>query len=266
MTDVPCHSWVWPTVLSHAGIKFLQIGCNDASGHLRVPHAVLVGRPGRFASVVQLHAAIRLGPDPAPELAGKNYLAMIMTGDNQGPPSLAEVEQHPPATPRRTCPASASISARSTISPTRVAAENPELPVVRADMPDTWIHGWMSMPIESKTAHTIRPFEPALDVLDTQLRAWGLTTGNVAPALADAYEQSNLYSEHTFGPPGPMAGAWNSGTPRDLYGDAWRAAHDRGAYKAYEAVFDDKRAYAHKEAEIVNRELRHRGSTCSPNR
>lgn len=38
MTDVPCHSWVWPTVLAHAGVKFLQIGSNGASGHLRLPH------------------------------------------------------------------------------------------------------------------------------------------------------------------------------------------------------------------------------------
>ena len=37
MTDVPCHSWVWPTLLAHAGVKFLQIGSNGESGHLRVP-------------------------------------------------------------------------------------------------------------------------------------------------------------------------------------------------------------------------------------
>ena len=37
MTDVPCHSWVWPTLLAHAGVKFLQLGCNGTSAFVRVP-------------------------------------------------------------------------------------------------------------------------------------------------------------------------------------------------------------------------------------
>ena len=37
MTDVPCHSWVWPTLLSHAGVKFLQLGGNNASAFVHVP-------------------------------------------------------------------------------------------------------------------------------------------------------------------------------------------------------------------------------------
>ena len=47
MTDVPCHSWVWPTLLAHAGVKFLQIGSNGASGHLCLPH--LFGGKARMA-------------------------------------------------------------------------------------------------------------------------------------------------------------------------------------------------------------------------
>ena len=37
MTDVPCHSWVIPTVLANGGVKFLQMGCNDSSGHMAPP-------------------------------------------------------------------------------------------------------------------------------------------------------------------------------------------------------------------------------------
>ena len=53
-----------------------------------------------------------------------------------------------------------------------VLAEKPELEVVRADMPDTWIHGFLSMPIETKITHAVRPLEPAVDVLNTELNAW----------------------------------------------------------------------------------------------
>ena len=187
----------------------------------------------------------------------KNYLAMIMTGDNQGPPSLAEVENLRQYAEKNMAGIRVHFGTLDDFA-RAVLAEKPELPVVRSDMPDTWIHGWLSMPIESKAAHTARPLQPAVETLDTQLRAWGLTTGDLAPALAEAYEQSVLYSEHTFGPAAPNMGSWNSGTLRDLYGAAWKAAYDRGAYKKYEQVFDDKRAYARKEAEIVHRELRSR--------
>jgi hypothetical protein len=111
------------------------------------------------------------------------------------------------------------------------------------------------MPLEAKAARRFRALEPALDALDTQLRAWGVTTSSLAPALAEAYEQSGLFSEHTFGPWGPNGGSWNSGTPRYLYGDAWKSAYAKGAFRKYEDAFDDKRDFAHKAEEIVFREL-----------
>ena len=36
-TDVPSHSWVLPTLLTHAGVKFLHIGCNPGSASPDVP-------------------------------------------------------------------------------------------------------------------------------------------------------------------------------------------------------------------------------------
>ena len=37
MTDVPCHTWIVPTVLRRAGVDFLHLGCNSASGSPEVP-------------------------------------------------------------------------------------------------------------------------------------------------------------------------------------------------------------------------------------
>jgi hypothetical protein len=37
MTDVPCHSWIVPTLLRHAGVEFLHLGCNAASSSPEVP-------------------------------------------------------------------------------------------------------------------------------------------------------------------------------------------------------------------------------------
>jgi alpha-mannosidase len=254
MTDVPSHSWVWPTLLAHAGVKLLQLGCNGTSAYMRVPP--LFWWEGPDGSRILCHYTIDYGSGITPPRSwpSKNYLAMMMTGDNHGPPSAAEVENLRQQAAKRLPGVRVHFGALDDFA-RAVLAENPDLPVVRADMPDTWIHGWLSMPVEAKAAHNLRALEPALDGLDTALRAWGLTTGNLAPALADAYEQSNLFSEHTFGPWGSNGGSWNSGVARYLYGDAWKTAYARGAYRKYEEAFNDKRAFAHKADEIVHREL-----------
>ncbi len=37
MTDVPAHTWVLPTILEHAGVRFMHIGCNGGSATVDVP-------------------------------------------------------------------------------------------------------------------------------------------------------------------------------------------------------------------------------------
>ncbi|MFI5382096.1 MAG: glycosyl hydrolase-related protein [Tepidisphaerales bacterium] len=254
MTDVPCHSWVWPTLLSHAGVKFLQLGCNGTSAFVRVPPLFWWEGPDGSRILCNYTIDYGSGLRPPRNWPCKNYLAMVMTGDNHGPPTAAEVDNLRQQAAKSLPGVRVHFGTLDDFA-RAVLAENPELPVVRADMPDTWIHGWLSMPIEAKAAHNLRPLEPALDMLDRQLRAWGLSTGNLAPALAEAYEQSDLFSEHTFGPFGPNGGSWNSRTPRYIYGEEWKAAYARGAYKKYEEAFDDKRAYARNADQIVHREL-----------
>ncbi len=254
MTDVPCHSWVMPTLLANAGVKFLQIGCNHTSAYMRVPD--LFWWEGPDGSRILCNYTRVYGSDLTAPVGwpSKNYLAMVMTGDNQGPPSAADVERLRQQAAKDLPGVQLHFGTLDDFAKA-VIAENPELQVVRADMPDTWIHGWLSMPIEAKAARQFRPLEPALETLDTQLRGWGVASGPLAPALAEAYEQSALFSEHTFGPFGPNGGPWNSSTPRYLYGDAWQTAYANGAYQKYEAAFDDKRAFARKAGQIVHREL-----------
>lgn len=254
MTDVPSHSWVWPTLLSHAGVKFLQLGCNDVSAYAHVPDLFWWEGPDGsriMSSYTRVYGSGIIPPDSWPS---KNYLAVVMTYDNVGPPSPADVEKVRRQAEKDLPGVRLHFGTLDDFA-NAVIAENPQLKIIRADMPDTWIHGWMSMPVEAKLAHNLRPLEPALESLDTQLGVMGLSTGDLVPALTEAYEQSNLMSEHTFGPDRPDRRSWKSGKPRYLYGKEWEAAHGRGAYEKYEQAFDDKRAFAHKADEIVRREL-----------
>ena len=254
MTDVPCHSWIYPTLLTHAGVKFLQLGCNGSSAVVRVPHLFWWEGPDGSRVLCNYTPQYGSGLIPPKDWPARNYLAMIMTGDNHGPPTLAEVDNIRKQAGARMPGVRIHIGTLDDFAHALIA-ENPTLPVVRADMPDTWIHGWLAMPQEAKLLRDARPLEPALDTLDTQMRLWGVTTADLAPALTEAYEQSNLFGEHTFGPAGPNVYSWNNHLPRYLYGDVWKNARDKGAYKAYEKVFDEKRDFARRAAEITRREL-----------
>lgn len=214
MTDVPDQSWIMPTLLHHAGIQFLQLGCNPASQYPRFPE--LFWWEGPDGSKVLCNYTAVYGSDirPTQHWPCKNYLAMQMTGDNHGPPSSAEIDQLLAYAAKEMPGVKIHFGTLDDFTKA-VLAEHPDLPTVKGDCPDTWIHGIQSNPQETKTARNIRPLESALDALNTQMNAWGIPTASVAEKLAKAYEQSLLYGEHTWG----MNAEYG---PRYSYGDDWK--------------------------------------------
>ncbi len=214
MTDVPSHSWVLPTLLNNAGIKFLQLGCNPASQYPRVPP--IFWWEGADGSKILCQYTPLYGSDikPPSNWPCKNYLAMIMTGDNHGPPNKKEIEALL-ATIAKDLPGVKVHFGILDDFAKAIFAEKPALSTIKGDMPDTWIHGLLSNPQETKLARNIRPLESALDGLNTQMRIWGIPVGSVSAQLAKAYEQSLLYAEHTWG----MNAEYG---PRFSYGDDWK--------------------------------------------
>ncbi|MBC9909343.1 hypothetical protein [Chitinophaga varians] len=267
MTDVPSHSWILPVLLSHAGVKFLHIGVNPASQYPRVPK--LFWWEGPDGSRVLCGYTVDYGSDflPPADWPCKNYLCMIMAGDNHGPPTQEEVnkwkQQYEEKMPGvRIHFGTLDDFARA------VLTEKTTLPVVRGDMPDTWIHGLMSMPQATKTARNTRPMEPALESLDTHLRSWGLHPASLGATLAKAYEQSLLYSEHTWG----MNAEYG---PRRLYGEAWKqwladmekeplppdgdySKLPRGSKRKWMQSYEDHRNYANTAAHLVDSAMSNR--------
>jgi alpha-mannosidase len=267
MTDVPSHSWIMPTLLHHAGIKFLHIGVNPASQYPRVPQ--LFWWQGADGSKVLCSYTIDYGSSflPPADWPCKNYLSMIMAGDNHGPPSPEDVAKWRKQYQEKMPGVKVHFGTLDDFAKA-VLAEKLELPVVKGDMPDTWIHGLMSMPQATKTARTTRPLEPALETFDTHLRYWGLKPADVSKPLAKAYEQSLLYSEHTWG----MNAEYG---PRYVYDDAWKqwmidmekepvpadgdySKLPRGSKRKWMHSYDDHRNYANTAASIINKELNDR--------
>ncbi|MCO5946554.1 hypothetical protein [Mucilaginibacter flavidus] len=214
MTDVPSHSWVLPTLLGNAGIKFLQLGCNPASQYPRVPP--LFWWEGADGSKILCQYTPLYGSEmkPPANWPSKNYLAMIMTGDNHGPPNQKEIANLL-AKIKKDMPGVKVHFGILDDFAKAVFAEKPVLPTITGDTPDTWIHGLLSNPQETKLARNIRPLESVLDELNTQMGIWNMPAGSVSAKLAKAYEQSLLYAEHTWG----MNAEYG---PRFSYGEDWK--------------------------------------------
>ena len=94
--------------------------------------------------------------------------------------------------------------------------------------------------------------------LDTELKAAGVPTAPLAPSLARAYENSLLYSEHTFGYYGSQPGGF-------WYGDEWKQKLAEGKYARFLQSFDDKRAYIHTTENIVTNALAERMKLLAQN-
>ena len=251
MTDVPEHSWVLPTVLAHAGIKFLQIGCNSACQYPRVPRLFWWEGPDGSRILCNYTVDYGSGITPPPDWPSRNYLAMIMTGDNHGPPSPQDVEKVRAEIAKR-LPGAKMICGSLDEFARAVLQENPSLPVVRGDTPDTWIHGLLSMPEATKIARNIRPLEPALDSLDTHLKSYGLKTDPIAKELADAYEGSFLYGEHTWGMNGEFGG-------RRIWPlEEWKKKLPIDRQKRFLQSFEDHGNYIRTTQTIIHRELKTR--------
>lgn len=200
LTDVPSHSWSLPTILSNAGIRFLHIGCNPASQSPDLPLLFWWEGPDK-SRLMTMYFGPYYGTTPSPPEGWpyKTWLAIIHTNDNTGAPSyeefvsaIHEIEKKNPGARVRTGSMADFYNA--------LMAENPDLPVVRGDMPDTWIHGYMSMPREVKEARSVTSNLFSLEKLNTSLTHWGLSPDeDVAEVSTAALEQIHLFDEHTFG-------------------------------------------------------------------
>jgi hypothetical protein len=239
MTDVPCHTWLLPTVLKRAGVDFLHLGCNSASGSPDIP-ALFWWEGPDGSRLLTMYTAEGYGTDLVPPKGWKfkTWLALIHTGDNHGPPTPQETEALLARAKRELPGVKIRMGRLSDFGDAILAEEKqkPTLPVIAKDMTDTWIHGIMSMPEAAARIRSARPQVGTLESLDTLVRAWSVKTKPVTELIAAAYEGSFLYSEHTWG----ASSRYYS--PR-LYGDAWKEALAEGRYKYAEESWEEHSNY-----------------------
>jgi alpha-mannosidase len=242
MTDVPCHTWFVPTLLKNAGVDFLHLGCNAASRSPQIP--VLFWWEGPDGSrLLTMYTAESYGTGLVPPEGWphRTWLALIHTGDNHGPPTTNEVSGLLADAQKKLPGVTVRIGRLSDFADA-IRAEKASLPIVRGDMPDTWIHGPMCDPRGAQFARTTRPLINATETLNTLLRGWGLPVAPVTATVADAYEQSLLYGEHTWGGALYWVSSYSSNKTY-AYGPEWQALRAAGKFARLEASWNEHTHY-----------------------
>ncbi len=248
-TDVPSQSRSLATGLANGGIKFMHIGCNWPSGFVHDMPPLFWWEGPDGSRVLTMYSSIygtctafwpyggggdrNIGGGllPPSNWPYKTWLALIVTGDNSGPPSAAGVKFFFADAAKKMPGANIHMGTMEQFADA-ILAEKPDLPVVKGEMPDTWIHGCMCDPGGMKIARNNNPLMSVAEALNTHLRGWGVPVADPSKELAHAYEQSLLYSEHT----------WGGSSSVNTYGDAFHKI-PASNFANLEGSWEDKTDY-----------------------
>jgi alpha-mannosidase len=245
MSDVPGQSWIFPTLFTHAGIKFYHMGGPLVNKTLGLPPIFWWEGPDGSRLLVLYNNGYGTSPLPPPGWSYKSWVYINMTGDNQGPPAAETVAND--LAFYRSRGIKAKVGRLDDFAELILQEDLGKLPVVRSDIPDPWIHGVLSMPAACKLAHNIRPVIGALDQLTALERCWGIYRPDISAAISAAYEQSLLFSEHTWG----LA---NQHYIQQPFGKAWDELWDRGLppqYQVMEKSWKDHAGYVDEVQRLV---------------
>ncbi len=202
-TDVPGHTWILPTLLARAGIRFLHLGCNSGSAAPWLPRLFFWEGPDG-SRVLTYYSPGGYGTPllPPSDWPLDTWLALQQTLDNHGPhrpeelvAMRAEVAAASPGT-RVVFGELGDFADAVFANPAQLAA----VPVISWDLADTWIHGVGTMPREVARVRALRGRLAATESLGTLQRPerTAVESPLTGPA-ARAYEQLLLFGEHTWG-------------------------------------------------------------------
>jgi alpha-mannosidase len=248
-TDVPSQSRALATGLAQGGVRFMHIGCNWPSGYVHDMPPIFWWEGPDGSRVLTMYSSIygtctacwpwggrtdaNIGSNllPPPNWPYKTWIAIIVTGDNSGPPQAKEVKAVFTEAKAKLPNARIRMGTMGEFA-NALLAENPNLPVIKGEMPDTWVHGCMSDPGGMRSARNIGPLMPVVETLGTQLRNWGIPVTDATAELARAHEQYLLYNEHT----------WGGAASVRVYGEAFQT-FPKEERQSLEGSWEDKTNY-----------------------
>ncbi len=224
MTDVPGHTRGIVSPLAAQGVKFLDIGVNDASTPAELP-PLFVWKDTRGASLVVMyhHSYGSIVPVPGSDLA----VAIIVRDDNSGPHPPAEIASIYSALSRQFPNAKITATGLTEIA-SEVEPFRKNLPTVTQEIGDTWIYGVASDPLKVARYREI-----------SRLRRSWIAGGKFQPGDATdiaLLRRILLEAEHTWGTDTKTWLDFDNYIPRDL-----ARMLDTKNYKVVEFSWGEKR-------------------------
>lgn len=137
MTDVPGHTIGMVPFLEQAGIQYLHLGMNPASKRPSVPKVF------RWQSADGSEVIVNYAENYGEHLyidGMQDVLVFAHTGDNCGPPSMEDI-QHQFAELSKQYPGAHIKASTMDAFASKLLAVRGQLPIVREELGDTWIHG-----------------------------------------------------------------------------------------------------------------------------
>ncbi|TNF74276.1 MAG: hypothetical protein EP302_03080 [Bacteroidetes bacterium] len=263
MTDVPSHTKFTPTLLKHAGVNFLHLGCNPGSTPPEVPFLFWWEGPDGSRLLTMYSATYGNSLFPPDDWKYRTWIAMMMGSDNWPPPSPEKVREHIQAIREKLPEVKIRIGTIGDFGDRMAGEDLSNLPVVREDMPDSWIHGPMCNPDGVILTRKAVPDLYASEALHTQLGIWGADSMDNTGSIADGYESSMLYYEHTWG----GAIDWvcrylpaedNIGQVSNwFYGDRWKTDLETGKYDRHLHSWEEHTQYARNAGKHASTSLEH---------
>ncbi len=251
MTDVPGHTWILPSILFKAGVRFLHLGCNPGCMPPDVPRLFYwEGPDGNKVLTFYSKGAYGSSLIPPGDWPFPVWLALIQTNDNAGP-------QKPEIIEEILCKVKAEYTDAKVITGTlddfyqALCQYQQEIPVIRQDLADSWIHGVSTYPGEVSGIRASRN-----DLLNCEK---ALSIGNIAGIfnrdeteeyhnkIKKAFEYGLLFGEHTWG----LDVKTTMGSNRHYNKELFKKNKNIPIYQRMEESWDEQRQRAHKTAEII---------------
>jgi hypothetical protein len=235
MTDVPGHTRGIVPLLAEAGIQFLHIGVNQASTPPDVP-PVFRWQDGDSEIVVMYQKGGYGDLMLVPGLP--DALAFAHTNDNLGP-QTADGVSHSFAAMRQHFPKADILASTMDAFAAQLASVKDSLPVITAELGDTWIHGTGSDPARISQFREL-----------SRLRNKWLDEGSVKPDDKPFKAFSRrllLIPEHTWG----MDEKTYLGDYTHYDAVSFKAARTQPNFQKFESSWTEQRAYITEAVELL---------------
>lgn len=239
MTDVPGHGLMLPDILDQAGIRFLHLGCNEFATPPDVPRLFFwQGNGGGKVLTMYSKGGYGTGLLPPEDWPYPVWMAMMHTHDNCGPQSAELILKLAKKAQAAYPDAEIVCGTMDDFYRELSRWDLSDVPVIRKDLADTWIHGAGSYPAEVSLLRECRERSRGLH---RRYFAQLLSAHEGIPRLEEMwkryYDAVALFTEHTWG---ADVKTW-LGPERVYEKDAFLAAKDTTSYRFMEKSWQEQR-------------------------